>query len=122
MSDEEAENLLGRQLGPCELLDVVGSGTYGTVYRARDTTRADAWRAVKVMIGPVAELTAFKFRLPHEIHSAVALSHPHIVPVYRFGSEEGLQYLVMELVESVSLADHLRQVPVEGRYSDLSIH
>ncbi|HXM56737.1 MAG TPA: serine/threonine-protein kinase [Candidatus Dormibacteraeota bacterium] len=122
MSDEAAENFLGRQLGPCELLDVVGTGTYGTVFRARDTTRADAWRAVKVMTGPVAELTAFKFRLPHEIHTAIALSHPHIVPVYRFGSEEGLQYLVMELVDSVTLGDQLRQMPVEGRHADPTIH
>jgi hypothetical protein len=122
MSDEAAEKLLGRQLGPCELLDVIGTGTYGTVFRARDVTRADAWRAVKVMIGPVAELTAFKFRLPHEIHTAIALAHPHIVPIYRFGSEEGLQYLVMELVGSVTLEAQLRQIPVVGRHSDPAIH
>src|SRR6266545_6938159 len=122
MSDEVVNSFLGRQLGPCELLDVVGSGTYGTVFRARDTTQANVWRAVKVLVGPVADVTAFKFRLPQEIRRAITLSHPHVVPVYRFGSEEGLQYVVMEFVESVSLAGLLRQAPVETRHADPTIH
>ena len=122
MSREIQSDLLGRQLGLYELVDVVGSGPYGTVYRARDLKEVEAWRAVKVMMGPIADLTTFKFRLPNEMRTAVQLSHPHILPVYQFGSDEGLQYVAMEYVDSVSLDVQLRQVTPERRYSDPAVH
>lgn len=122
MSRDIAQDLLGRLLGPYELVDIVGSGPHGTVYRARDLKeQAEAWRALKVMLGPIADLTAFKFRLPIEMRTAVQLSHPNIVPVYQFGSDEGRQYVSMEYVDSVSLDDHLRRLPLTLRLTDPSV-
>jgi serine/threonine protein kinase len=122
MSRDISQDLLGRLLGPYELVDIVGSGPYGTVFRARDLKeQSEAWRALKVMLGPIADLTTFKFRLPIEMRTAVQLSHPNIVPVYQFGSDEGRQYVSMEYVESVSLDDHLRQLPLTLRLTDPTV-
>jgi serine/threonine protein kinase len=122
MSRDIAQDLLGRLLGPYELVDIVGSGPYGTVFRARDLKeQAEAWRALKVMLGPIADLTTFKFRLPIEMRTAVQLSHPNIVPVYQFGSDEGRQYVSMEYVDSVSLDDHLRKLPLTVRLIDPAV-
>jgi serine/threonine-protein kinase len=122
MSRDIENSLLGRELGPYELVDVVGTGPYGSVFRARDLKQVGAWRAVKVMLGPIADLTPFKFRLPNEMRAAIQLTHPHIVPVYQFGSDEGRQYVAMEFVESVSLADYVRTLPQERRYNDPAVH
>src|SRR5215469_16760623 len=122
MSRDIAQDLLGRLLGPYELVDIVGSGPYGTVFRAHDLKeQAEGWRALKVMVGPIADLTTFKFRLPIEMRTAVLLSHPNIVPVYQFGSDEGRQYVAMEYVESVSLDDHLRQLSLTLRLTDPTV-
>jgi serine/threonine-protein kinase len=122
MSRDISQDLLGRLLGSYELVDIVGSGPYGTVFRARDLKeQSEAWRALKVMVGPIADLTTFKFRLPIEMRTAVQLSHPNIVPVYQFGSDEGRQYVAMEYVESVSLDAHLRQLPLTLRLTDPTV-
>src|SRR5215469_15558743 len=122
MSRDISHDLLGRLLGPYELVDVVGSGPYGTVFRARDLKeQGEAWRALKVMVGPIADLTTFKFRLPIEMRTAVQLSHPNIVPVYQFGSDEGRQYVSMEFVDSMTLADHLSTLPLTQRLTDPTV-
>ncbi|TMC06443.1 MAG: DUF4352 domain-containing protein [Chloroflexi bacterium] len=122
MSRDIAQDLLGRLLGTYELVDIVGAGPYGTVFRARDLKeQAEGWRALKVMLGPIADLTTFKFRLPIEMRTAVQLSHPNIVPVYQFGSDEGRQYVAMEYVESTSLDIQLRQLPLTMRLTDSTV-
>src|SRR5215470_15121615 len=122
MSRDISQDLLGRLIGSYELVDVVGSGSYGTVFRARDLKeQSEAWRALKLMAGPIADLTTFKFRLPIEMRTAVQLSHPNIVPVYQFGSDEGRQYVSMEYVDSVSLDHHLRQLPLTLRLTDATV-
>jgi serine/threonine protein kinase len=124
MSRDISQDLLGRLIGSYELVDVVGSGPHGTVFRARDLKaleETEAWRALKVMLGPIADLTAFKFRLPQEMRTAVQLAHPNIVPVYQFGSDEGRQYVAMEFVDSTSLDVHLRRLPLTVRLTDPTV-
>ncbi len=95
-----------RRLGRFELLGVLGSGAFGTVYQARDP-ELDRTVAVKVpRAGHVAgpqELDRFL----REARSAAQLRHPAIVTVHEVGQSDGLPYLVSDCVRGVTLADLL---------------
>src|SRR5262245_656985 len=93
-------------LGRFELLDVVGRGAFGTVYKARDP-ELDRTVAVKLpragsLAGP-QELDRFL----REARSAAQLRHPSIVTVHEVGQRNGLPYLVSDFVPGVTLADQL---------------
>ena len=89
----------------------------GEVYRARDT-RLDRAVAIKVLPAALrannAQLTP---RFEREARSISSLSHPHICTLYDVGSEDGVDYLVMELLEGETLADALARgpLPIERR-------
>ncbi len=94
-----------RRLGKFEILEELGCGAFGTVYRARDTS-LDRIVAVKVSRGSLngrEELDRF-FR---ETRSAAALRHPGIVTVHEAGQSGGRCYLVSELVPGPTLAQRL---------------
>jgi serine/threonine protein kinase len=95
-----------RRLGRFELLTVVGSGAFGTVYRARDPN-LDREVAVKVpRAGNLADGQDLD-RFLREARSVAQLRHPSIVPVHEVGQEDGLPFLVSDFVEGVTLADLL---------------
>lgn len=86
-----------------ELLDVIASGGMATVWRARDT-RLDRLVAVKrPHPTPVADESAA--RMEREARAAASLSHPNLITVYDFGSDESGPYLVMELVDGPTLTE-----------------
>jgi tRNA A-37 threonylcarbamoyl transferase component Bud32 len=96
----------GQKLGKFELLDTVGQGAFGTVYKARDP-ELDRTVAVKVpraghLAGP-QELDRFL----REARSAAQLQHPSIVTVHDVGQAGGVPYLVSDFVQGVTLADLL---------------
>jgi serine/threonine protein kinase len=95
-----------RRLGRFELLEMVGSGTFGTVYKARDS-ELDRVVAVKVPrtgnLAAPAELDRFL----REARSVAQLRHPAIVPVHEVGQQDGLPFLVCEFIQGVTLADLL---------------
>src|SRR5229473_2934340 len=100
------ERAAGQKLGKYELLDTVGQGAFGTVYKARDT-ELDRVVAIKVpragnLAGP-QELDRFL----REARSVAQLRHPAIVPVHDVGQTDGVPYLVSDFVEGVTLADFL---------------
>src|SRR5436190_2021356 len=100
----------GTRLGPYEVLALIGQGGMGDVYRARDP-RLNRPVALKVLRnGPGAAET--RRTLLEEARAASALNHPHIVTVYDLGSEDGIDYIAMELIEGESLADALARGPV----------
>jgi serine/threonine-protein kinase len=111
---EAGRGLTGKQLGPYRLEAVIGVGAFGYVYRAQHTA-LNVPRAVKVMQGEIADEPRFRERFLHEAKMAASLSHPNIVTVHDFGVEDGIQYLVMEYVESLTLGEHLNRMPVQGR-------
>ena len=92
-------------------------GDHGRVYRARHVA-LDVLRAVKVMQGDIAEQPAFRARFLQEARTAAGLSHPNIVAVLDFGVQDGVQYLVMEHVESLTLGERLDRLPVRRRPAD----
>src|SRR5689334_1019495 len=83
----------GTKLGPYEILDLVGAGGMGEVYKARDT-RLDRIVALKV------SKEQFSERFEREARAVAALNHPNICHLY----DVGPNYLVMELVEGEDLA------------------
>ena len=86
-----------------ELLDVIASGGMATVWRARDT-RLDRLVAVKrPHPTPLADESAA--RMAREARAAASLSHPNLITVYDFGSDESGPYLVMELVDGPTLME-----------------
>jgi len=96
----------GKKLGRFELLETVGTGAFGTVYKAHDP-QLDRTIAVKVpRAGNLPDGEELD-RFLREARSTAQLRHPAIVPVYEVGQEDGVPYLVSDFVEGVTLADRL---------------
>jgi WD40 repeat protein/tRNA A-37 threonylcarbamoyl transferase component Bud32 len=95
-----------RTLGKYQLLEAVGVGAFGTVYKARDP---DLDRVVAIKV-PRAGTLAGKGeleRFQREARSVAQLRHPFLVSVYEVGQSAEVPYLVSEFVHGVTLADHL---------------
>src|SRR6202453_2279170 len=88
----------GTKLGPYEILEAIGAGGMGEVYRARDP-RAGRDVAIKI------SAERFSDRFSREVHAVAALNHPNICHLYDVGPE----YLVMELIEGPTLAEQIKQ-------------
>jgi serine/threonine protein kinase/tetratricopeptide (TPR) repeat protein len=95
-------------LGPFELLEPVGQGAFGTVYRARDTVLGRVV-AVKVPRGGRSITPADVHRMVREARSAARLSHPGIVPVYEVSRGAPVPYIVSAYIEGATLADILQE-------------
>ncbi|MEO7145813.1 MAG: protein kinase [Bryobacteraceae bacterium] len=102
------------RLGPYEIVAQLGAGGMGEVYRARDT-RLDRDVALKILLSGVASDPARLQRFEQEARAAGALNHPNIVAVYDIGREDGVSYIVSELVEGESLRDLIQRGPVPLR-------
>ena len=96
----------GTRLGPYEVLDSLGAGGMGEVYRARDT-RLGREVAVKVLPAKVAQEPRALERFELEARAVAALAHPNILALYDIGNEEGLGYAVTELLEGQTLRERL---------------
>jgi eukaryotic-like serine/threonine-protein kinase len=98
----------GERLGPYEILDLIGKGAMGEVYRARDT-RLGREVALKTLPPERSNDAVAWARLRAEAQAVAALNHPHIVAVLDVGEEQGAPYVVMELVEGRTLRDALAE-------------
>ena len=98
----------GTRLGPYEVLSPLGFGGMGEVYRARDT-RLERDVAIKVLPSHLSDNPEFRQRFEREAKAISQLSHPNICALYDVGNAEGVEYLVMELIEGQSLADRLEK-------------
>jgi len=83
----------------------------GEVFRARDT-RLDRDVAIKVLSRELGRDAQLKARFAREAKAISALAHPHICVLHDIGSDNGIDYLVMELVQGESLADRLQRGPL----------
>ena len=101
----------GTRLGPYEIIGPLGAGGMGEVYRARDT-RLDRSVAIKILPAHLAADPAFKARFDREARAVSALSHPHICTLHDVGEQEGVHFLVMELIEGETLAARLTRGPM----------
>ena len=96
----------GLQVGPYQVLSVLGAGGMAEVYRARDT-RLGREVALKVVNATLATDPELLQRFEQEARVAGALRHPNLVAVYDVGRHEGVPYFVTELLEGESLRHRL---------------
>src|SRR5215467_15288048 len=96
----------GTKLGPYEIIAPLGAGGMGEVYRARDN-RLDRIVAVKILPTHFSADPARKLRFEREAKTVSALNHPNICSLFDVGSQEGIDFLVMECIEGETLAQRL---------------
>ncbi|MCI0711368.1 MAG: protein kinase [Chloroflexi bacterium] len=100
--------LAGKTIGNYKVIDVLGAGGMATVYRARQTN-IERDVAIKVMAAAFAQQPDFVERFKREAELFAQLEHPHILPIYDYGDEDGYLYLVLRLMEGGSLESHMRK-------------
>lgn len=108
--DKYIGKLLG---GRYEIIDVVGVGGMAVVYRARCHV-LNRYVAVKILKDEYARDPDIRKRFSIESQAVAKLSHHNIVSVYDVGSENGTDYIVMELIEGITLKEYLQK---KGRLS-----
>ncbi len=103
--------MTGRTLSHYEILDDLGAGGMGVVYRAHDT-RLDRDVAIKVLPTdrPLSETARKRFQ--REALAASALNHPNIITIYEVGSEGDTDFIVMEYVRGATLSSLLKKRPL----------
>ncbi|HEU4333494.1 MAG TPA: protein kinase [Candidatus Eisenbacteria bacterium] len=101
----------GSRLGAYEIIDLLGAGGMGEVYRARDT-RLDRTVAVKVLQGHLSVSPETRQRFEREARVISSLNHPNICTLFDVGQHDGMDYLVMEHLEGESLADRVARGPL----------
>jgi len=106
-------SLAGSRFGDYQILEELGAGGMGKVYRARDLT-LERVVALKTLPEAHSKDPVFVQRFLKEARAAARLNHPNIVQIYNFGSVDGTFYLAMEFVDGHSLGHHLR----ERRFSE----
>jgi predicted Ser/Thr protein kinase len=99
-----------QRIGRYELLERIGKGGMGIVYRARDTVLGRAV-AVKMLVADLEVSDETRERFFREARSAGQLAHRNIITIYDFGEENGRAYIVMELLQGESLTALLTREP-----------
>jgi serine/threonine protein kinase len=116
----------GDNLGPgsvlkerFELMDVLGEGGMGKVYKARDLLKVEAkdknpYIAVKTLTGDFKQHPESFIALQRESSKAQRLAHPNIATVYDFDRDGGTVYMTMEMMEGDELAKYIKHLPAGG--------
>jgi eukaryotic-like serine/threonine-protein kinase len=104
----------GSRIGPYEIVDHVGAGGMGDVYRARDT-RLDRDVAIKVLPPHVVKDPMARARFEREAKAIAALSHPNVLSIFDLGLAGETPYIVIELLEGETLRERLAPGPLPWR-------
>ena len=106
--------MIGKILGHYRVLEKIGSGGMGEVYRASDE-RLGRDVAIKILKPSLANDQDCLRRFEQEARAAAALSHPNIVAIYDIGMHDGAPYIVSELLEGQTLRERLLNGPIPRR-------
>jgi Tol biopolymer transport system component len=103
--------LIGKTLGQYKILDKIGEGGMGVVFRARDTSlNRDV--AIKILPSDMSGDPERAARFEREARTLASLQHPNIATIYGYDKSDGVRFLVMELVEGEDLSQRLSRGPV----------
>ena len=104
----------GSELGAYRLETLLGAGGMGEVYRAKDV-RLGRWVAIKVLLPEISVDLEARRRFEREARAIANLNHPNICTLHDIGSEDGVDYIVMEYLEGDTLAAFLatRRLPMD---------
>src|SRR5574341_43253 len=110
-ADAGKSDLIGQSLGPYQIVEQIGAGGMGTVYKAYQPSM-DRYVAVKVLPDNLARDPQFLKRFQREAKAIARLEHAHILPAHDYGEQGGVIYIVMRYVNGGTLRDRLAQGPV----------
>ena len=106
------ENLQpGQMLGPYRIINKIGQGGMATVYKAYQPSM-DRHVAIKVLPAQLADSPEFVKRFQQEARIIARLEHPHILPVFDFGEDNGITYFVMRYFDAGTLKDKMAAGPL----------
>jgi len=101
----------GARLGPYEVLEQIGEGGMGEVYKATDT-RLNRTVALKVLPRHFSSNPEMRERFEREARAIASLNHPHICTLHDIGREDDQDFLVIEYLEGETLAERLKRGPL----------
>ena len=104
-------DLIGRDVGTYRIVSQLGAGGMGEVYRACDTTLGREV-AIKILPSAFTRDIARRARFEREARVLATLNHPHIGAIYGLEHADGVQALVLELVDGETLADRIARGPI----------
>lgn len=105
-------SLIGRKLGKYEITELLGQGGMATVYKGYQAD-IDRYVAIKVLPPHPGQDEQFVERFQLEARTIARLQHPHILPVYDYGSEDDILYLAIAYVQGGSLNDRVDKGPMQ---------
>ncbi|MFN8531204.1 MAG: serine/threonine-protein kinase [Anaerolineae bacterium] len=103
-----SSTLVGQKLGKYQITQLVGHGGMATVYKGYQED-VDRYVAVKVLPPHPGQTAAFVDRFRQEARTIAKLQHPHILPLYDYGNQDDILYLVMPFIDGGSLHDRIRR-------------
>ena len=103
----------GTPFGRYRLIELIGRGGMGEVWRAYDTAANNRVVAIKLLPSILASDSAFVQRFRREADAAARLNNPHIIPIHNYGEIDGRLYVDMRLVEGRDLQEVLAPGPLE---------
>ena len=111
MDENQAQSLVGQQVGPYKIHSLLGVGGMGEVYLALDP-RLDRAIALKILPAELAADPDRMRRFVREAKAASALKHPNVATIYEIGKSDEFHFIAMEYVEGQTLANKISGRPL----------